>query len=103
MSQLKCVNVSNFTKAAKVVEVVHHNHCCAYRHRARDPAEWFDEYYNMTVLDRYRNFTLNLAIDQNVTVPEKCMRITCRQEEDSPVLSSGTTQTLRGNFLIQKN
>ena len=46
------------------------------------------------MLDRYRNFTLYLAIDQNVTVPEKCMTFTCRQVEDSPVLSSGTTLKL---------
>ena len=82
------------SKAAKVVELVNHNHCCAYRHRARGPEEWFDEFYNRTVLDRYRNFTLFLEIDQNVTVPEKCLNITCRQVEGIPVLSSGKQLSL---------
>ena len=89
VSQLKCVSGSNFSKPAKVVELVNHNHCCAYRHRARGPEELFDEFYKGTVLDRYRNFTLFLEIDQNVTVPEKCLNITCRQVEGIPVLSSG--------------
>ena len=40
------MNVSDFKQAAKVVEVVHHNHCCAYRHRARGQGEWFDEFFN---------------------------------------------------------
>ena len=89
VSQLKCVRLSNFSKAAQMVELVNHNHCCAYR----------------TVLDRYRNFTLFLEIDQTVTVPEKCLNITCRQVEGIPVLSSGkqlifiktpTTLCLRG-------
>ena len=94
VSQLKCVRLSNFSKAAQMVELVNHNHCCAYRHRARGPEEWFDEFYNRTVLDRYRNFTLFLEIDQTVTVPEKCLNITCRQVEGIPVLSSGKQLSL---------
>ena len=31
------------------------------------------------MLDRYKNFTLFLEIGHNVTLPEKCMNLTCRQ------------------------
>ena len=74
------MSVSDFKKPAVVREVVHHNHCCAYRHRARPGLrEYFDEFYNNTALDRFTNFTLMLEIGQNVTLPEKCMNLTCTQ------------------------
>jgi len=79
--QLKCINVSDFTKAAEVVEIFHHGVCCAYRHKARTDNEYFDEYFNFTVLDRYSNFTLYLEVGQNVTIPEKCVNLTCIQDE----------------------
>merc|ERR1711915_370625 len=79
--QLKCVNVSDFTKPAKIVEIYHHGVCCAYRHKARRPNQYFDEFYNHTMLDRYTNFTLYLEVGENVTVPEKCMNITCIQDD----------------------
>ena len=76
--------VSDFKKPAVVREVVHHNHCCAYRHRARPGLlEYFDEFYNNTALDRFTNFTLMLEIGQNVTLPEKCMNLTCTQVNTS--------------------
>jgi len=88
VSELSCVSVKNFTLPAVVIDVVHHNNCCAYNHRARaGPWEYFDEYYNQTMLDRYKNFTLFLEIGHNVTLPEKCMNLTCRQIEGVPVLS----------------
>ena len=71
--------MSNFTKAAVVIDVVHHNNCCAYHHRARTPWDYFDEFYNNTRLDRWSNFTLMLEVGHNVTLPEKCMNISCRQ------------------------
>ena len=52
---------------------------CAYNHRARGPFDYFDEFYNNTKLDRYSNFTLFLEIGHNVTLPEKCMNLTCEQ------------------------
>ena len=80
VSELSCVSVKNFTLPAVVIDVIHHNNCCAYNHRARaGPWEYFDEYYNQTMLDRYKNFTLFLEIGHNVTLPEKCMNLTCRQ------------------------
>ena len=74
------MSVSDFKKPAVVREVVHHNHCCAYQHRARPGLlEYFDEFYNNTALDRFSNFTLMLEIGHNVTLPEKCMNLTCTQ------------------------
>jgi len=88
--QLKCVNVSDYTKPAKVIEIYHHGVCCAYRHKARLETEYFDEFYNGTMLDRYTIFTLYLEIGHNVTIPEKCMNLTCIQDEPFglPVLSA---------------
>merc|ERR1719376_1245074 len=79
--QLKCVNVSDFTAPAKIVEIYHHGVCCAYRHKARLENEYFDEFYNHTMLDRYTNFTLYLEVGENVTIPEKCMNLTCIQDD----------------------
>merc|ERR1711892_634857 len=79
--QLKCVNVSDFTMPAKIVEIYHHGVCCAYRHKARLENEYFDEFYNHTMLDRYTNFTLYLEVGENVTIPEKCMNLTCIQDD----------------------
>ena len=74
------MSVSDFKKPAVVTEVVHHNHCCAYHHRARPGLlEYFDEFYNSSALDRFTNFTLMLEIGHNVTLPEKCMNLTCTQ------------------------
>jgi len=88
VSELKCSNVSDFKKPAIVTEVVHHNHCCAYHHRARPGLlEYFDEFYNSSALDRFTNFTLMLEIGHNVTLPEKCMNLTCSQIDGMPVLS----------------
>jgi len=79
--QLKCENDSNFKKAAKVATIYHHGVCCAYRHYARKEREYFDEFYNNTMLDRYQNFTLYLEVGENVTIPEKCMNLTCIQDD----------------------
>lgn len=70
---------ANYTNPAKMIDVVHYNHCCAYNHQARGPFDYFDEFYNNTKLDRYSNFTLFLEIGHNVTLPEKCMNLTCKQ------------------------
>jgi len=79
--QLKCVEVSNFTKPAEVETIYHHGVCCAYRHKARLENEYFDEFYNRTMLDRYTNFTLYLEVGENVTIPEKCVNLTCIQDD----------------------
>jgi len=82
--QLKCVNVtSDFSTPAEIIEIYHHGLCCAYHHRRRTEREYFDEYYNGTILDRNLNFTLYLEIGENVTIPEKCLNMTCVQ--DSPM------------------
>jgi len=84
---MECISDANYTNPAKMIDVVHYNHCCAYNHQARGPFDYFDEFYNNTKLDRYSNFTLFLEIGHNVTLPEKCMNLTCKQIEGIPVLS----------------
>jgi len=59
------------------VEVLHHGQCCAYRHKAREEGDHYDEFYNGTVLDRHTNFTLYLEVNQSVSIPEKCLNLTC--------------------------
>jgi len=80
--QLKCVNGSaDYSKPAKIVEIYHHGVCCAYRHWARRDNEYFDEFYNGTMLNRYLNFTIYLEVGENITIPEKCSNLTCRLDE----------------------
>ena len=52
MCLLTLLPVEDFSKAAEVVEVLHHGQCCAYRHKARQEGDHYDEFYNGTVLDR---------------------------------------------------
>ena len=85
-TQYTLIVVSDFTAPAKIVEIFHHGVCCAYRHKARQENEYFDEFFNYTMLDRYTNFTLYLEVGQNVTIPEKCMNLTCIQVAEHPIV-----------------